>query len=111
MNTMRTFLALLIVGLLLPCIAMAEQFTLVCHLMSPGVPPIDRNMVVDLDKSLVDDRPAVISDTVITRQITDSDGVTVRMIINRVTGAIELSDSKQGIFLTGHCVKATQRQF
>jgi len=107
----RNPLSLMLFGILLPCTAMAEQFTLVCHLTSPGVPPIDRNLLIDLDQSTVNGRPASISDSTITWQATTSNGRFFATRINRLTGAIEVTDSEFGIIWTGNCEKATQRKF
>jgi hypothetical protein len=113
MCAMRNLFALTLIGILLPCTAMAEQFTLVCHLApvhSNSPPEGDRNFTIDLDKSSVDGRPATINENMIFWE-TAGKGSTFTQRINRITGSIEVADSEVGVIFTGHCEKATQRKF
>jgi hypothetical protein len=114
MCAMRILLALILVGILLPSTAMAEQFVLVCHLVPrPGMrtPESDRNFVVDFDKRSVDGLPAAISEIEIIWKSTGDKGSSFTTRINRLTGAIEVWESDAGVLFTGNCVKATQRKF
>lgn len=113
MCAMRSLLALTL-GILLPCTAMAEQFTLVCHIVPApqmNTPEFDMTYVIDLDKGLANGKSAVVDDATITWHTKSADGEVQKFQINRVTGSLSMLDSKFGILFTGKCVKATQRQF
>jgi hypothetical protein len=101
----------LLLGLLLPSIAMAEQFMFVCHLVpnAPEFPPIDANYLVDTDKGTVNNVPATIGDTEIYWAQTGPSGTTYKTKINRLTGkALVMTDLP---LMSGVCQKMTQRTF
>ena len=102
----------LLLALLLPSTAMAEQFTLVCHLVptSPMFPPIDSNYLIDTDKGTLNNLPATISDAEIYWEYTAASGTTYKTRINRSNGKT-LVTTTSGPLMSGNCEKATQRKF
>lgn len=103
--TMRTLLALTIV--LLPSAAVAEQFTLACHLVSDPQPKqvqyaFDTNYVVDTDKGTVNNLPAIIEDDAISFRQTGQDGTQFTTKIKRHAATATVG-TEFGPLLSGAC--------
>jgi hypothetical protein len=106
----RTLFAL---TLLLPFTAMAEQYTLVCHIKpasDKSLPALDVTYAVNLDAASVNGKLAVINDNTITWKTKTDRGTVQTAQVTRATGSLTAVDSTFGLTFTGHCVKATQRQ-
>lgn len=102
---------ILLVGMLLSSIAMAQQFTLVCHFvpkLALNGSAFDANYSVDLDKSTVNGNPAFIrSDTI---QYKYQDEFIYEIRINRLTWYVDALADNQPV-ASGHCEKTTPRKF
>jgi len=113
MYASAALLGITLLGVLLPA-AMAESFTLVCHIAPAAGPQMlasDVRFLVDTDRSLVNGHPATISDDTIFWEATTEKGSSYNTRVNRRTGTIVVIDPELGVQFVGNCEEAPQQRF